>query len=111
MIGNQTMVSCHDPKSLARAVETLGVPVWLGGAARGLLGKGSPIQFRHKRSASLKQADLVIVAGFPNDFRLKYGRGFGKATLVSANLSDEELKKNRRPDIGVRIIVIQPLPG
>ncbi|MFK7989557.1 MAG: thiamine pyrophosphate-binding protein [Sandaracinaceae bacterium] len=103
VVGNQTMVSCHDPASLARAVETLGMPSWLGGAARGLLGDKSQIQFRHKRSAALKEADLVIVAGFPNDFRLKYGRGFGKATLVSANLSLEEIRKNRRPDVGVQM--------
>ena len=35
--------------------------------------------------------DVMPVAGFPNDFRLKYGRGFGKAKLVSANLSLEEI--------------------
>ncbi|MCA9607946.1 MAG: thiamine pyrophosphate-binding protein [Myxococcales bacterium] len=103
VIGNQTMVSCHDPASLAEAVERIGMPTWLGGAARGLLGRDSPVQFRHKRGASLKQADLVIVSGFPFDFRLKYGRGFGKAKLVSANLSAEELRKNRRPDVAVEM--------
>ena len=103
VIGNQTMLSCHDPDSLAAAVEQLGMPTWLGGAARGLLGQRSDVQFRHKRSASLKQSDLVIVCGFPFDFRLKYGRGFGKATLVSANLSSEELRKNRRPDHAIQM--------
>ncbi|MCB9597461.1 MAG: thiamine pyrophosphate-binding protein [Sandaracinaceae bacterium] len=103
VIGNQTMVSCHDPRSLAESVERIGMPTWLGGAARGLLGTQSPVQFRHKRGASLKQADLVIVCGFPFDFRLKYGRGFGKAKIVSANLSAEELRKNRKPDVGVQM--------
>ncbi|MBX3271771.1 MAG: thiamine pyrophosphate-binding protein [Sandaracinaceae bacterium] len=103
VIGNQTMVSCHDPASLADAVERLGMPTWLGGAARGLLGRESPVQFRHARGASLKKADLVIVAGFPFDFRLKYGRGFGDAAIVSANLSREELYKNRRPDVAVEM--------
>lgn len=103
VIGNQTMVSCYDPDSLARAVERLGMPSWLGGSARGLLGRSSDVQFRHKRGASLKRADLVIVCGFPFDFRLKYGRGFGKAKLVSANLSSEELRKNRRPDVAVEM--------
>ena len=88
-----------DPPPLKR----IGMPTWLGGAARGLLGRKSDVQFRHKRGASLKQSDLVIVCGFPFDFRLKYGRGFGKATLVSANLSAEEIKKNRKPDIGVQM--------
>ncbi|HMP04992.1 MAG TPA: ABC transporter transmembrane domain-containing protein, partial [Lacipirellulaceae bacterium] len=38
------------------------MPTWLGGAARGLLGRESPVQFRHARGASLKKADLVIVS-------------------------------------------------
>ncbi|MGE0785450.1 MAG: thiamine pyrophosphate-binding protein [Sandaracinaceae bacterium] len=104
VIGNQTMVGCHDAASLASAIERLGIPTWLGGAARGLLGRDNPIQFRHARGKSLKEADVVIVCGFPFDFRLKYGRAIsGKATVVSANLSDEELKKNRRPEIGVEM--------
>lgn len=102
VIGNQTMVSCHDPRSLADAVDKLGMPVWLGGAARGLLGRDSDIQFRHKRGRALKEADVVIVCGFPFDFRLKYGRSIGsKATVVHANLAEDELRKNRRPEIAV----------
>lgn len=104
VIGNQTMVSCHDPVSIASAVSTLGVPTWLGGAARGLLGRFNDVQFRHERGRSLKEADLVIVCGFPFDFRLKYGRSIGSAaTLVSANLSAEELRKNRRPDLSIQM--------
>ncbi len=104
VIGNQTMVSCHDAPSLAAAVEKLGMPTWLGGAARGLLGRDSALQFRHKRGRALKEADLVIVCGFPFDFRMKYGRGFGsKTAVVSANLSAEELRKNRRPEIAVQM--------
>lgn len=103
VIGNQTMVNCHDPRSLAEAVERLHVPTWLGGAARGLLGRNSDIQFRHQRGRALKEADLILICGFPFDFRLKYGRGMNpKAKVVSANLSATELRKNRRPDIAVQ---------
>jgi acetolactate synthase-1/2/3 large subunit len=104
VIGNQTMVGCQDAESLADAVRTLGVPTWLGGSARGLLGRFSPIQYRHARGKALKEADLVIVAGFPFDFRLKYGRGFGKHTeVVSVNLNPPELRKNRRPELAVHM--------
>ncbi len=104
VIGNQTMVGCREPSSLADAVRTLGVPTWLGGSARGLLGRFSPIQYRHARGKALKEADLVIVAGFPFDFRLKYGRGFGKHTeVVSVNLNPPELRKNRRPEVAVHM--------
>ncbi len=104
VVGNQTMVGCRDAASLADAVTRLGIPTWLGGSARGLLGRTSPVQFRHARGKSLKQADLVIVAGFPFDFRLKYGQGFGRKTeVVAANLNPSELTKNRRPQVAVHM--------
>jgi acetolactate synthase-1/2/3 large subunit len=104
VIGSQALANCRDASPIADAVQALGVPTWLGGMARGLLGRYSDIQFRHKRSAALKEADLVIVAGFPFDFRLGYGRSISsRATLVAANLSSSEMRKNRRPDIPVHM--------
>jgi acetolactate synthase-1/2/3 large subunit len=104
VVGNQTMVGCRDAAALASAVRALGMPTWLGGSARGLLGRDADIQFRHARGKALKEADLVIVAGFPFDFRLKYGRGFGKHTeVVSVNLNPPELRKNRRPEVAVHM--------
>jgi acetolactate synthase-like protein len=103
VIGSQALVGVRDPRRLADAVRALGIPVYLGGMARGLLGRHSELQFRHARGKALKEADLVLVAGFPFDFRLGYGRGFGKAKLVAANLSAHELRKNRRPDVAVRM--------
>lgn len=104
VIGSQTLVNYRDAAPLAKAVERLGIPTFLGGSARGLLGKSSDIQFRHKRSASLKKADLVIVCGFPFDFRLGYGRSISsKATLIAANLDRTDLRKNRRPEIALEM--------
>lgn len=104
VIGSQTMVGCRDADSLVRAVDRLGIPVWLGGMSRGLLGRNHPIQFRHARGKALKEADVVVVAGFPFDFRLKYGLGIGsRAKIVAANLSAEELRKNRRPHIAAQV--------
>lgn len=105
VIGNQAMVNMTPEKAeqLAQAVRTLGIPTFLGGSSRGLLGRFSEHQFRHQRSAALKEADVVIVAGFPFDFRLGYGLKINKkATLVSANLDATALKKNRRPDIAIQ---------
>jgi acetolactate synthase-1/2/3 large subunit len=102
VIGAQTLVGYKDPERLARAVRTLGIPTFLGGTARGLLGRTSEIQFRHKRSAALKEADVVLVTGFPFDFRLGYGRSISsKATLIAANLDRTDLRKNRRPDLAI----------
>ncbi|HEY0253488.1 MAG TPA: thiamine pyrophosphate-dependent enzyme, partial [Kofleriaceae bacterium] len=104
VIGSQALVGVKDPGRLARAIGTLGAPVFLGGTARGLLGRTHELQLRHNRGAALKEADCVIVCGFPFDFRMGYGRGINKAaTLIAANLSSTELKKNRRPDIAIEM--------
>jgi len=104
VVGSQTMVNVKDPGRIARALGMLGAPVYLAGTARGLLGRTHELQLRHNRGAALKEADVVIVCGFPFDFRLGYGRGINKkATLVAANLAGHELRKNRRPDIALEM--------
>jgi acetolactate synthase-1/2/3 large subunit len=58
---------------------------------------------RHKRKEALREADLVILAGTPNDFRLDYGGHVSRrAVLVSANRSAQDLNRNRRPTVGAR---------
>jgi acetolactate synthase-1/2/3 large subunit len=98
------MVGVQNPEAVAAAVRALGVPTFLAGMARGLLGRHDRLQFRHARGKALKEADVVIIAGFPFDFRLGYGRSIGsKARVVSANLSGRELRKNRRPEIALEM--------
>ncbi len=104
VLGSQTLVNEPTPGRIADALRELGVPTYLGGTARGLLGRTSDIQFRHERGKALKEADLVIVCGFPFDFRLKYGQAIPKsAKLVGVNLSSETLRKNRIPDLAVKM--------
>jgi thiamine pyrophosphate-dependent acetolactate synthase large subunit-like protein len=104
VVGSQTLAGVKDPGRLARALGMLGAPVFLAGTARGLLGRTHELQLRHNRGAALKEADVVIVCGFPFDFRLGYGRGITKkGTLIAANLSSHELRKNRRPDIALEM--------
>jgi len=50
--------------------ERIGAPVYLSGMARGLLGAKHPLLYRHKRREALREADLVVLAGVPADFRL-----------------------------------------
>ncbi len=104
VIGNQAMVNLTPAQAeeLADAVRKLGVPTFLGGSSRGLLGRTSALQYRHARSKALKDADVVLVAGFPFDFRMGYGQKINKkATLVSINLEAEALRKNRKPTLAV----------
>ena len=101
LVGSQALLAVDQVEAIATAVDHLGLPVYLSGMARGLLGANHPRHMRHKRRLALKDADLVLLFGVPNDFRLDYGRHVGKAKLVSVNLSDHDLTKNRRPDVGI----------
>ena len=105
VLGGQVLLSSptrEQAAELARAIETIGAPVYLAGGARGLLGPGHPLQLRHKRREALREADLVLLAGIPNDFRLDYGKHISrKAFLISVNRSETDLRMNRKPDLGV----------
>lgn len=48
---------------LRAALESLGIPCFLGGMARGMLGRESALHIRQNRREALKEADLVILAG------------------------------------------------
>jgi len=102
VIGSQAMLHPEKAQKLAGSVGSLGIPVFLTGMARGLLGRSHALQMRHQRKKALKNADLVILAGMPCDFRLGYGRSFGAgAGIISINRSKADLKLNCRPDLAV----------
>ncbi|MEM6797316.1 MAG: thiamine pyrophosphate-binding protein [Acidobacteriota bacterium] len=98
LIGSQATLRVRRIDGIAEAVRNLQLPVYLSGMARGLLGAGAEQHMRHKRREALKDADLVLLFGVAADFRLDYGRHIPKGTrLISVNLSDLDLMKNRRP--------------
>ncbi|MCZ7561725.1 MAG: thiamine pyrophosphate-binding protein [Burkholderiaceae bacterium] len=100
VIGSQAVVNAAEVERVAAAVARLGVPVYLSGMARGLLGRDHPLQMRHQRRQALREADCVLLAGVPCDFRLDYGRHVRRsATLIAANRSARDAKLNRRPNV------------
>jgi len=102
LVGSQALVSPGSADRMRAAVERLGAPVYLSGMARGLLGADHPLQARHRRRDALRGADCVLLAGVPADFRLDYGNHIRRTScLISANRSRIELRKNRRPDVGI----------
>ena len=101
LIGSQSMLDPKRARELVQAVEALQIPVYLSGMARGLLGRNHPLQLRHKRTQALKEADLVILAGVPCDFRLDYGSPLRKSFVISINRSATDLYKNRNPNLPV----------
>jgi thiamine pyrophosphate-dependent acetolactate synthase large subunit-like protein len=100
VIGSQAVLQASQTAALAAAVERLGVPVYLSGMARGLLGRDHPLLLRHQRRQALREADCVVLAGVPCDFRLDYGKHVRRgAVLIAANRSARDARLNRRPDI------------
>ncbi len=97
VIGSQAVVNATEAGRLALAVERLGIPVYLSGMARGLLGRDHPLQMRHQRRQALREADCVLLAGVPCDFRLDYGRHVRRsARLIAANRSARDARLNAR---------------
>ena len=100
VIGSQTLALADDPSRIAAAVTRLGMPVYLSGMARGLLGRDHPLQMHHQRRQALREADCVLLAGAPCDFRLDYGRHVRRASaLIAANRSAKDARLNRRPQV------------
>jgi len=100
VVGSQALLAVERVPEIAAAVATLGVPVYLSGMARGLLGRDHPLQMRHARREALRESDCVLLAGVPCDFRLDYGRHVRRnAALIAANRSRADATLNRRPNV------------
>jgi acetolactate synthase-1/2/3 large subunit len=100
VLGSQAVVEAGEADAVVAAVARLGVPVYLSGMARGLLGRDSALQMRHARRLALREADCVLLAGVPCDFRLDYGKHVRRgATLIAANRSRKDARLNRKPTI------------
>jgi acetolactate synthase-like protein len=102
LVGSQAMLTPRNAAQLAQALSRLGIPTFLSGMARGLLGR-SKLHIRHRRRHALRDADLVLLAGVPCDFRLNYGRHIPRqSSYVAINRSRLEMRQNRRPDLAIQ---------
>ena len=100
LVGSQALLQPQLVEELADAVTRLAIPLYASGMARGLLPPRHPLLVRHSRKRALREADLVILAGAPMDFRLQYGSHINRAAvLVTVNRSRSEAVKNRRPTL------------
>ncbi len=85
---------------LRHLVEVAQIPVIPNGMGRGCLAADHPLCFSRARSFALKNADLVVVAGTPLDFRLGFGR-FGDAKTVHIQDSEAGIGTHANPDAAV----------
>jgi acetolactate synthase-1/2/3 large subunit len=68
------------------AAEELRLPVITNGQGRGVLPAGHDLLVTRARSVAFREADLVVVAGTPLDFRLGYGEFGGADGAPSAQV-------------------------
>ena len=68
------------------AAEELRLPVITNGQGRGILPAGHELLVTRARSTALREADLVLVAGAPLDFRLGYGEFGGQGDSAPARV-------------------------
>ncbi|CAH8286374.1 unnamed protein product [Schistosoma turkestanicum] len=95
LIGSQAVLPPVPAKETAVHVQTVGIPTYMSGMARGLLGRDHQLAFRHCRRTALREADLIILAGAICDFRLDYGRVLNrKAKIVVINRNKKNLYLN-----------------
>lgn len=87
-------------EALTALAERVGAPVFTNGSGRGSVPPGHPLFFQHARSSTLRDADVVLVAGATLDFRLRYG-AFGDGALVHVHGDPRELGRNRVPEVGI----------
>ncbi|XP_002741068.3 2-hydroxyacyl-CoA lyase 2, partial [Saccoglossus kowalevskii] len=107
LLGSQSTLPPTPVDQLRKSLEILGIPCFLGGMSRGLLGKNSPIHIRQRRRDALKEADVVILVGMVCDFRLGYGRVLNrKSKIIAVNRNMEQLYKNSdmfwKPSIAIQ---------
>jgi acetolactate synthase I/II/III large subunit len=74
----------HGEQALLELAETLRIPVFLNGLARGCVPADHELFFSRTRSQALKGADVALVIGVPMDFRLGFGASFGEDTAIVA---------------------------
>ena len=83
---------------LLELAETLRIPVFLNGLARGCVPADHELFFSRARSQALKGADVALVVGVPMDFRLAFGGAFGDDTeIVVIDSAEPERTHPRAP--------------
>jgi acetolactate synthase-1/2/3 large subunit len=87
----------HGEDALLELAETLRIPVFLNGLARGCVAADHELFFSRARSQALKAADVAIVIGVPMDFRLGFGASFGEDTEIIVVDAVEPQRPHPRP--------------
>jgi len=102
LLGNQVTQNKEDLSQFIKSLNKLSIPTYTSGMSRGCFNEDDTFFMRHNRKHALKNADVVLTIGLPLDFRLGYGSSINKnAKIIAINKSKTDMKKNRKPFIGI----------
>ncbi|WP_428118546.1 thiamine pyrophosphate-binding protein [Candidatus Poriferisodalis sp.] len=88
--------------ALAAFLDATSMPCYVNGMARGEIPWDHPSFLSLTRKEALEAADLVILAGTPLDFRMKFGRAIpADARIVQLDLDETLIGQNRSADVGL----------
>ncbi len=88
--------------ALRQFAEATKMPVYTNGMGRGQLPMNHPQFFNRTRKAALAEADVVVLAGTPLDFRMKFGHSIpDNAKILQLDLDETLIGQNRPSDVGL----------
>ena len=94
--------TCRGHDALDRFARQFNVPIYVNGAARGSLPRAHPYNFMPSRKTAFDNADVILLAGTPLDFRMGYGRRLNsKAKIVILDMDYRNVGHNRDFDFGL----------
>jgi acetolactate synthase-1/2/3 large subunit len=101
LLGSQ-LWTCRGAQAASEFVQTLNIPAYMNGAARGTLPPGDPHHFHLTRRYAFNHADVIVIVGTPFDFRMGYGKRLPKsATVVQIDMDYRTVGKNRDIELGL----------
>ena len=88
--------------ALKRFVESVKMPCFTNGMGRGQLPMDHEQFFNRSRKHALSQADVVVLAGTPLDFRMRFGASIPPdAKIIQLDLDETLIGQNRPSDVGL----------
>src|SRR5579862_5523679 len=94
--------TCRAHDAIDRFSRHFNMPIYVNGSARGTLPRDHPYGFMPSRKAAFDNADVILLAGTPLDFRMGYGRRLNpKAKIVIMDMDYKNVGNNRDFDFGL----------
>src|SRR5947207_5627327 len=94
--------TCRAHDAIDRFAKHFNMPIYVNGSARGTLPRDHSHGFMPSRKAAFDNADVILLAGTPLDFRMGYGRRLNpKAKIVIMDMDYKNVGNNRDFDFGL----------